>query len=114
MGASRTAGSARPGALARILFTLACSICGSGEARADWLITPFIGMTFGVDTAYVGLDTGSSSQRHVMFGAAAGWLGSHVLGVEGELAFAPGFFEADEGQNLVTSSHVNTFFGNVL
>ena len=114
MVGSRSAGSVRPGALARILVFTACSLCGVAEARADWLITPFFGMTFGVDTAYVALETDSLSQRHVVFGAAGGWLGSHIFGVEGELAFVPGFFESDEGQNLVTSSHVNTLFGNVI
>jgi hypothetical protein len=82
-------------------------------AHADWLIIPFVGSTFGVDTAFLDLDVGATSSRHVIFGASAAWLGDRVFGVEGDFAYSPGFFEGDQ-PDLVLGSQVSTLSGNVL
>jgi hypothetical protein len=104
---------------ARILVLAACgTLVLCNEARADWLITPWIGTTFGIDTAYLTLETGARSRNYAMLGVSGGWLSSQVFGIEGEFAFSPGFFEVDEMGNplehLLQSSHLTTLFGNVI
>jgi hypothetical protein len=84
------------------------------DAHADWLITPFIGTTFGVDTGYLTLDPAASIAKHAVYGVSGGWLGTQVLGLEGEFAFVPGFFQTGDEVNLNLSSRVTTLFGNVL
>ena len=104
---------------ARILFLAACAtLVPSREARADWLITPWIATTFAIDTTYLRLETGARERRYAMFGVSGSWLGSQLLGVEAELGAAPGFFEVDEPGNpldsLLQASNLVTLFGNVI
>ena len=104
---------------ARILFLAACAtLVPSREARADWLITPWIATTFAIDTTYLRLETGARDRRYAMFGVSGSWLGSQLLGIEAELGAAPGFFEVDEAGNpldsLLQASNLVTMFGNVI
>lgn len=102
-------------ALRRILLLAALFVCsGTAEARADFLITPFIGSAFGGNTTLLDLDIGAASSKHWTFGAGAAWLSDHVLGVEADFAMVPGFFQNSEGTGLVTGSRVTTLTGNVL
>lgn len=88
-----------------VLSSLASSV------RADYIFTPFIGGAFGGKTAFLNLEQGAGSTQ-VIFGGAAGWLSSGVLGAEGEFAYAPRFFERD---NLtILASTVATMSGNVI
>ena len=89
------------------------AVCAPGVARADWLVMPFLGIDFAGSTSIVDLEQAAGNQ-HLTFGGAVGWLGPGVLGFEGEFAFTPGFFEQDDDQELVTSSHVISFMGNVI
>jgi opacity protein-like surface antigen len=84
------------------------------EARADWLVTPFVGATFGTETAFLQPDPGAAASKHAIVGAGAGWLGDGVLGVEADVAFAPGFFTEDGALSLIVHSRVTTLFGNVI
>jgi opacity protein-like surface antigen len=86
----------------------------TADARADWLLNPFLGMTFGVRTAYLTPDPEAPSAKKWTFGGSGAWLGNQFFGVEADLALTPGFFEADNTENLVRSSHVTTLFGNVI
>ena len=97
--------------LVAVVWAFAAS---AGEARADWLLNPFIGTTFGIETAFITPDPDAPTARHWTFGGSGAWLSDHIFGVEAELAFAPGFFEAENAANLVTSSGVTTLFGNVI
>lgn len=98
----------RPGltiVLAIVLSTLASTV------HADYIFTPFIGGAFAGNTAFLNLEQGAGSTQ-VIFGGAAGWLSSGVLGAEGDFAYAPRFFERD---NLtILASTVATFSGNVI
>lgn len=93
-------------ALFALLFTT--------DASADWLITPFIGTTFGADTGDLTLTPAAGIEKHGVYGVSGGWLGTQLFGVEGEFAFVPGFFQSSEAVNLTISSRVTTLFGNVL
>lgn len=93
-------------ALLALLFTT--------DAHADWLITPFIGTTFGAETGFLTLEPAAGIAKHAVYGVSGGWLGTQVLGFEGEFAFVPGFFATDDALNLNISSRVTTLFGNVM
>jgi opacity protein-like surface antigen len=104
--------------LARTLLaaTLVIAVAPRG-ASADTLVTPFIGFTYAGQTAFLVLDpelTSEAIPKNVIFGGSWTWLSDRVLGIEGEFALAPGFFEARNVQNLITGSHVMTLLGNVI
>jgi hypothetical protein len=110
--------------VSRTLRAVACALlcCGfAAEARADWLISPFLARSFGGTTLPLDLQGGAEAQ-HWMLGASGGWLGQGLFGVEGEFTFAPGFFERPARTGLmnatfpppVNGSHLSTVMGNVL
>lgn len=95
-------------AMAVMLFTPAA------DADADWLFTGFGGSTFAGSTSLFDPERGAEV-AHFVFGASAGWLGDGVLGVEGEVALVPKFFErGSRGSNLVIDSNVTTAMAGVL
>jgi hypothetical protein len=107
-------GSRRAGFRARaLLFTLSATVVPVAPAHADWLVTPFIGTTFGISTSFQVFDLAASSTKHLMFGASATWLSEGILGFEGEYAHAPRFFQEDEG-GLVLESQVSTLSGHFM
>jgi len=69
-------------------------------ARADWLLTPYLGVTFGGDTP----------KQQVNYGLSAAFLGNGILGLELDAAVTPNFFEADD----VEDSNVSTFMANLM
>jgi outer membrane protein with beta-barrel domain len=107
--------TARAATAATLLLVVLCGF--PAESRADYLFIPFIGGTFAGRTSFLtGLEQGGGSQR-VTFGGSAGWLGSGLLGVEGEFSYTPGLFQRNAEQippGLLFDSSVMTFTGNVL
>lgn len=81
------------------------------RAVAEWQIKPFVGFTFGGGTTFVDFDQAIGT-KNVVWGVSGGWLGE-ILGVEGGLERAPGFFEASSG-TLIRESSVRTLTGNVI
>lgn len=69
-------------------------------ARADWLLTPYLGVTFG----------GDAPKQQVNYGLSAAFLGNGILGLELDAAVTPNFFEADD----VEDSNVSTFMANLM
>lgn len=99
----------------RVLLLAAMFLCaGRVDARADFLITPYIGSAFGGRTTLFDLDIGAASAKHWTFGGGAAWLSDQVLGVEADFAMVPGFFENSSEAGLITGSRVTTLMGNVL
>lgn len=92
--------------------TIALSALLPAPAAADWFVTPFLGVKFAADTSFVDPDQGASNSR-VTIGATAGWIGTGILGVEGDIAYYPRFFERSSG-TLVDRSNVATIMGNVI
>ena len=102
-------------AFRRVLLLTAVFLCaGRVDARADFLITPYIGSAFGGRTTLFDLDIGAASAKHWTFGGGAAWLSDQVLGVEADFAMVPGFFENSSETGLITGSRVTTLTGNVL
>lgn len=71
-------------------------------ARADWLLTPFLGITFGADTP----------SQQVNYGFSTAWLGGGVFGVEFDAALTPNFFDSDS--DALEDGNVSTLMANVM
>jgi len=91
-------------------LALALLLGHPAPAAAEWHIKPFLGLTFGGKTTLVDVEEAVGKPNGV-FGATVVLLGN-VLGVDGDVGTAPGYFEA--GKDLVSSSRVTTLTGNVV
>ncbi len=81
------------------------------SASADWFLTPFYGVTFGRQTSLVDLEDATGTTKQV-FGGSVSFMGSGIVGVEGDIAYAPGYFQ--RGGVLVVDSSLTTVMGNVV
>ena len=81
------------------------------DARADWLIAPFVGGAIGSRTTLIDLERTPRVTRP-LFGVSGVWLSDHIIGIEGGITHAPGFFERPN--TLLVGSHVTTVSGNVV
>ena len=88
-------------------------LAGASSAHADWLITPYIGMGFAGETTFLLLERGAGESK-LTFGASAAAVSDGFLGVEADVAHAPGFFQGDDPLGVVQSSRVTTLGGNVM
>jgi hypothetical protein len=100
------------------LLTLAAWAATPSPASADLYFTPYIALKFGGETTLIdpndvaGSNDAAEKAKKVTWGGSVMWLGSGVLGFEGDVALIPGYFQGDEG--LVQSSRVATLLGNVV
>lgn len=78
---------------------------------AEKQLKPFIAVTFGGSTTLVDLED-ASGKPNVVIGIGGAVLGD-IIGLDVDLAHAPGFFQTG-GQNLVLASSVTTFTGNLV
>jgi len=77
----------------------------AAPARADWLITPYLGTAFG----------GATSSQHVIYGASAAWMSHGIVGVEIDGSVAPDLLDEDDGVILgIADSNVTTLMGSVV
>ena len=77
----------------------------AAPARADWLLTPYLGVTFGGDT----------EGQHITYGGSLGWMGAGVIGLEFDGAFAPDVFDTDDGVDLaIQDSNATTLMANLI
>lgn len=83
-------------------------LLSASQARADWLLTPYLGVTFGGDTP----------KQQVNYGLSAAWLGAGVLGFELDASLTPNFFESDDDAlddfDGIDDSNVGTFMANLM
>jgi hypothetical protein len=73
-----------------MLCGLTCAFAAPASA-GDWLVTPFIGTTFGTDTNFVPLTAGVGT-RKTTIGVSGGFLTSGIFGAEASTSYAFGFF----------------------
>lgn len=98
---------------ARLAAAVAVFLClGAGQARADWLITPFIGGSFAPETTFLVFEEGAG--RKFAFGGSVALLSDGLFGLEAEFSHIPRFFEGDYVLGLVLTSRVTTLGGNVI
>jgi hypothetical protein len=84
----------------------------AAEARADWLITPFIGTSLAGETTFLIFEEGAGSR--MTLGASVALLGDGILGIEADVGHTPKFFEGDDPLGLILTSRVTTVGGNVM
>jgi hypothetical protein len=92
-------------------LALALLVMLPSESLAEWQLKPFVGLDFGATTTFTDLDH-VADKPHATFGASGLVLGQ-VFGVEGDVSFAPGFFQAKR-QQLIVGSGVTTATGNLV
>lgn len=92
--------------MSKSLTALAVSLLlvGATPVRADVLVTPFLGVTFGGDTP----------NEQVNFGASLAFLARGVFGVEIDAALTPNFFDSDNDAVPLEDSNVSTVMGNLM
>ena len=88
-------------------------------ARADWLLTPYIGVVFGgASNQFVLNDLDDEFEQRVSFGGSFGYFDKGIFGVEVDYSVAPNFFQFTGGTNnfdlLDLDSSVQTLMGNVV
>jgi len=98
--------------LRRLSAALLLLCAPTAKADADWLITPFLGTSFGAETSFLVFDEGAG--RKLTFGGSVALIGTGILGIEADVGHTPGFFQGDDPRGLVLSSRVTTVSGNVI
>jgi hypothetical protein len=88
--------------------------CVPGTARADWLLSPLLGLTFKGDTTLLDHEQ-ATSMVHWSLGGAVTVLGAGPLGVEGLVVYTPGFFQQDDPTIVeIVDSRALALMGNVV
>jgi outer membrane protein with beta-barrel domain len=82
-----------------------------GAFAQNWFVSPMVGSTFHTKTGFVDLEN-AADRKKLSIGVGGGRFIGSRFGVEGEVAWLPGFFNGDGG--LVNSSRVVTTSGNLL
>jgi opacity protein-like surface antigen len=84
-------------------LSAALLICAAGatDARADGFISPFMGVNFGGDVGGT-LNSAASKGKRAAFGAAVGFMGGGVFGIELDVAYTNKFY--GEGAMLADNS----------
>ena len=91
----------------------------AAPASADWLLTPYLGVTFGgaADFGDVG-DLDDNFERKVAYGVNAAWMGAGAIGFELDFGTTPNFYrdtagtgDFDWGDSNVTSLMANLVVG---
>lgn len=102
--------AARPARLAAA--AIVCFCASVTDARADWLIIPFIGGSLAPESTFLVFEEGAG--RKFTLGGAVALLSGGVLGLETEFSHTPRFFEGDNPLGLVLTSRVTSLSGSVM
>ncbi len=89
-------------------------LCTAAPAHADGFVSPTIGVNFGGQAGgtLTSAASGAATQgSKINWGAAAGWMGAGIAGVEEDFSWSPSFFGS--GGNI-DSSRVVTLMTNLI
>lgn len=93
-----------------VLLVLLVLLASAQPARADWLLTPFAGATFGTDTVFLDLD-GVATRPHTAYGIALTLFPEGVFGLNVDASATPSLLT---GHDLVESSRMLTAMGSLV
>ena len=101
-----------------ILLVLCLSAIAT-PARADWLLTPYLGVAFGgAANSFVVNDLDDEFEQRLTIGANLSYFFNGVVGVEVDYSVAPNFFQFTGGTGnfdlFDLDSSVQTLMGNVV
>ena len=98
----------------RVLALVGALLSIPTAARAEWQLTPFLGLTFKGDTTLLDHEQ-AAGNTHWTFGGAVALMGSGPVGVEGLVVYTPGFFQQDNPPAVVVvESRTLAIMGNVV
>ena len=91
-----------------------CLVLAPAPARADWMLSPFLGTTFGSElTDSENADNEFANKLN--YGVALTFMGAGIIGFEIDFAYAPEFFEAnDEDLDFLDNSNLTTIMANLV
>lgn len=78
-----------------------------GQARADWLLAPFAGVSFG----------GDAPGQEFTWGGSVGWMGAGIFGFEADFGYSPKFFESGVDTDIDffdSDLNITTLMGNLI
>jgi len=86
-------------------------------ASADWLLTPYLGVTFGGNASFG--DVGNfddNFEKKVTYGVNATWMGAGIIGFEVDFGTTPNFFASTSGAGDFDwgDGNVTTLMGNLI
>jgi opacity protein-like surface antigen len=80
-------------------------LLAAAPARADWLLTPFAGTTFGAD----------SNKEKFTYGGSLAYMGANVVGFEMDFGYTPKFFEPENNTiDFIDDSNVTSLMANLV
>ncbi len=91
----------------------------ASPASADWLLTPYVGVTFGGSANFGNVGSiDDNFERKVAYGVNAAWMGAGVIGFEIDFGTTPNFYantfgtgDFDWGDSNVTTLMANLVVG---
>ncbi len=97
-----------------VLGALMCLVLAPAPARADWLLSPYLGTTFGSELTD-SENTDNEFANKLNYGVALTFMGGGIIGFEIDFAYAPEFFEAnDEDLDFLDDSNLTTIMANLV
>ncbi|HEX6463700.1 MAG TPA: outer membrane beta-barrel protein [Vicinamibacterales bacterium] len=98
---------------------LTASTVAPRSARADWVLTPFVGWNFGSSadvSGNGGLSTTNRFAHKVDYGVSAAYMGHGIFGAEADLGYSPSFYSntTKTGFQFASGSNVTTLTGNLI
>ncbi len=102
-----------------MMLTALLAVLTASPARADWLLTPYIGGVFGgAANQFTFDDTDDEFEQRMNVGVSVGFYTGGILGFEFDYGVAPNFFQFTGGTNdfdlFDLDSSVQTLMGNVV
>jgi len=105
--------------LKRTLLLVLCLSAIAAPARADWLLTPYLGGVFGgASNQFVVNDADDEFEQRFTVGGSLGYFFNGIFGLEVDYSVAPNFFQYTGGTGnfdlFDLDSSVQTLMGNVV
>ena len=97
-----------------ILGALALLMLIPAPARADWMLSPFLGTTFGSELTDSDAPDEDYAEK-VNYGVTLTYMGAGIVGFEIDFGYAPEFFEPnDDDFDLIDDSNLTTLMLNLV
>lgn len=96
------------------LFLLMLGV--ASPASADWLLTPYLGVTFGSGVDFADLVEFDEFDKKTTYGGTLTWMGAGIIGFEADFGITPDFFELPTGGIDIDfgDTNVTTLMGNLV